>query len=169
MKDPELILIAAMDRNRVIGRDNSLPWKLSADLKKFKALTSGFPVLMGRKTWESIGRPLPNRQNLVLTRQKNFQAPGATVVHSIEEAQQQAAERDRIYVIGGEEIYSLCLPKAIRLFLTHVDAEVEGGDAFFPEWDADAYHQIAEEPFSADDRNQFDFRIVEYAKKNPII
>ncbi|MGA0333747.1 MAG: dihydrofolate reductase [Kiritimatiellia bacterium] len=169
MKKPTVILIAALDRNRVIGKQNALPWRLSADLKNFKQLTLGYPILMGRKTWESIGRPLPGRRNLVMTRQQDFQAPGIQVVHSLEEALERVADRDRLYVIGGEEIYALCFPQALRMFLTHVDAEVEGGDAFFPAWDPEAFHCIAEQSFRADEKNQFDFRIVEYAKKNPIV
>lgn len=169
MKKPSLILVAALDRNRVIGKNNRLPWRLSKDLKEFKKLTLGYPILMGRKTWESIGRPLPGRRNLVLTRQQDFKAQGGITVHSIDEALERVADRDRLFVIGGEEIYALCLPRALRMFLTHVDAEVEGGDAYFPEWDEDAYHQISETSFTADEKNQFDFRIVEYAKKNPIV
>jgi len=169
MKKPDVILIAALDRNRVIGKNNTLPWRLSSDLKRFKKLTSGYPVLMGRKTWESIGRPLPGRRNLVMTRQNEYKIPGVQVVHSLPEALEVVADRDRLFVIGGEDIYALCLPSALRMFLTHVDTDVDGGDAFFPEWDPEAYHTIAEEHFTADEKNQYDFRIVEYAKKNPII
>lgn len=169
MKNPYLVLIAAMDRNRVIGKNNRLPWRLSADMKKFKKLTMGYPILMGRKTWESIGRPLPGRRNLVMTRQPGYEALGAAVVHSLEEALERVADRDRLYVIGGEEIYRLALPRAQRLLLSHVDTAVEGGDAVFPEWDRNAYHVILEEAYSADAKNQFDFRFVEYAKKNPVL
>lgn len=168
MKKPYLVLIAAMDRHQVIGKNNRLPWRLSADLKKFKQLTMGYPILMGRKTWESIGRPLPGRRNLVLTRQFGFKALGAQVVHSLDEALESVADRDRLFVIGGEEIYRLALPRAQRLLLTYVDTEVEGGDAVFPALNLDAYHVIGEENTSADAKNQYDFRFVEYAKKNPV-
>ena len=169
MSNPYLVLIAAMDRHQVIGKNNRLPWRLSADMKKFKKLTIGYPILMGRKTWESIGRPLPGRRNLVMTRQTDYQALGAQVVHSLDEAIEKVADRDRLFVIGGEEIYRLALPRAQRLLLTHVDTAVEGGDAVFPEWSADAYHVIMEESYCADPKNQFDFRFVEYAKKNPVL
>ncbi len=166
MTPPELVLIVAMDRNRIIGKNNQLPWRLSADLKAFKQRTLGSPILMGRKTWESIGRPLPGRKNLVMTRQNDFVADGAVVVHSVEEALGQITESERLFVIGGEEIYRICLPQADRLILTFVDTAVEGGDASFPAWEPESFTQISEQHFSADDRNEFDFRIVEYAKKD---
>lgn len=158
-----------MDRNRVIGKQNQLPWKLSSDLRLFKKLTLGLPVLMGRKTWESIGRPLPGRLNLVLTRQRDFSAAGVEVVHTIEEALEKSSGRDRVFVIGGEEIYRLCIPLASRMFISHVDAAVEGGDAFFPDFDPGEYHVIDKELFSADEKNEYDFRFIEYAKKNPTL
>ena len=137
-------LIAAMDRNRVIGRDNQLPWRLPEDLKRFKAITLGHPVLMGRKTFESIGRPLPGRRNFVISRQKEYRAEGVTVVYSLEVALTLCASEPEVFVIGGAEIYRLALPRADRLYLTIIEKEHEG-DAHFPEWPRDEYREIARE------------------------
>lgn len=165
MSRPELALIAAMDRNRVIGRKQTLPWKLPADLKRFKALTMGHPILMGRKTRESIGRSLPGRRNLVLTRQADFLAEDAEVVHSIEEALARCADADKLFVIGGESVYADCLPLADRLYLTFVETEVEEGDAWFPEWDFSRFTVENEIVVPADGKNQYPCRIVDYVKK----
>ena len=134
-----LAIIVACSRNRVIGRDNSLPWHLPEDLKHFKAVTMGKPLIMGRKTYESIGRPLPGRTTLVVTRQPTWQARGVVVCRSLEQALEQAqwfvpAEDPEIIVAGGEEIYRQCLPLADRVYLTRIDQDVEG-DAVFPELD----------------------------------
>ena len=131
---PLISLIVAMAQNGVIGRDNSLPWRLPEDLKRFRAFTLGKPILMGRKTFESLGRPLPGRTNLVLTRDRSWFADGVIVVHSIEAALMQAASSDELVVIGGAEIYRLVLPVARRIYLTHVHADVPG-DITFPEFD----------------------------------
>lgn len=134
-------LIVAVARNGVIGRDNTLPWRLPADLKHFKATTLGKPIVMGRKTFESLGKPLPGRTNIVITRDENFVAEGAVVVHSLDEALQAAdavAQRDgatEIMVIGGAEIYRQALPLAQTIHYTRVLLEVDG-DAYFPELDA---------------------------------
>jgi dihydrofolate reductase len=135
-----LALIAAVARNGVIGRDNQLPWRLPGELKYFKAVTLGKPVVMGRKTFESLGRPLPGRTNIVITRDRAFAAEGVVIVASVEAALSEAdavARRDgadEIMVIGGAEIYRQTLPQADVLYLTEVQAEVEG-DAFFPDYD----------------------------------
>ena len=124
-------MIVAMDRNRVIGIDNHLPWRLPFDLKRFKSITMGKPLIMGRKTYESIGRPLPGRKNIVITRNQHFDAPGCIVVHSVDAALAAAAEADEVMVIGGGRIYELLLPRAGRLYLTLLDTEVSG-DTYFP-------------------------------------
>jgi dihydrofolate reductase len=132
----ELVLIAAVAKNGVIGKDNALPWHLPEDLKHFKALTTGHAVIMGRKTWESLParfRPLPDRLNIVVTRNPGYSAPGATVVHSLAEAQKVGAGRTA-FVIGGAELYAHALPLAQRLELTEIDAAFEG-DAHFPAFD----------------------------------
>lgn|SRR3989338_4176521 len=126
-------LIAAIDRNRVIGKDNSLPWKLPADMKRFKELTKGKPVIMGRATFESIGKPLPNRINIILTRDKNFKAEGCVVVHSVGDALKAAKGHEEIMVIGGANVYSQFINIADKMYLTFIEGEFEG-DAYFPEY-----------------------------------
>ena len=126
-------LIAAIDRNRVIGKDNSLPWKLPADMKRFKELTKGKPVIMGRTTFESIGKPLPNRINIILTRDKNFKAEGCVVVHSVGDALKAAKGHEEIMVIGGANVYSQFINIADKMYLTFIEGEFEG-DAYFPEY-----------------------------------
>ena len=144
-------LIAALSRNRVIGKDNALPWKLSDDLKRFKALTLGHPVVMGRKTYESIiaalGRPLPGRENIVVTRSPDYRAPGCRVVHSLAqalEAARAAPGGDECCVIGGEEIFRSALPVADRLEFTEIDRDFEG-DTWFPEYDPGNWQETARE------------------------
>ena len=127
-------LIAAMDRNRVIGKDGGLPWHLPEDLKHFKAVTMGKPVIMGRKTHESIGRPLPGRLNIVLTGDAAYSAEGCSVAHSAGEALAAAGDVEEVMVIGGAAVYAEWLPRAARLYLTLIDAEA-AGDAYFPAWD----------------------------------
>ena len=130
-ESPRVCLIAALAANRVIGNHNALPWHLPADLKRFKALTMGHPVLMGRKTHESIGRPLPGRRNLVITRNRGFEAPGCEVVHSLEDAIAACRGAGEIFVIGGAELYCEALARADCLEFTEIHAEFEG-DAIFP-------------------------------------
>lgn len=151
---PALSLIVAMTRDRVIGRDNDLPWKLSEDLKRFKRLTTGKPVVMGRKTYASIGRPLPNRLNIVVTRQMDFEAPGCTVAHSVGEALDAAGDVPEVMIIGGAELYQRALPHADRLFVTWVEGEVEG-DTWFPAFDLDAWEVQEEAAVPADDKNTY--------------
>ena len=155
-------IIVAASANNVIGAKGDLPWHLSDDLKRFKAVTMGKPIVMGRKTWESIGRALPGRQNIVITRRYDFAADGCDVVHSVDEAMSAAGDVDEIMVIGGSQVYEIFLPAAQRLYLTRVHADVEG-DAFFPAVDEDEWQLVSEEIHSADERNEFDcsFRIYE--------
>jgi len=164
-----IAMIWAMANNGVIGRQNKLPWHLPNDLKYFKRLTSGKTVIMGRKTYESIGRPLPNRINIVITRAKDFHAEGIKVVNSLPAALELAAAEtliasaEEVIVIGGAEIYKLCLPLAERLYVTLVHADVDG-DARFPEWDRQAYQEIGREDFSADGPNPYDYSFVVFDK-----
>ncbi len=160
-----LSLIAALDRERAIGRDGQLPWRLSADLKRFKALTLGHSIVMGRKTWDSIGRPLPGRRNLVLTRDVHFQAEGAEVFQDLDSLLQACASEDEVFIIGGGEIYQLLLPQAHRLLLTEVETTVEGADAWFPVWDEQTFHESSRVSFPADDKNQHPYHFVEYASR----
>ena len=136
---PKISLIAAIGKTtRAIGKNNQLLWKIPEDLQRFKKLTSGHPIIMGRKTFESIGRPLPNRTNIVVTRNKNFTANGCIIVNSLESALEKAGEtnREEIFIIGGAEIYNRALPLADKLYLTIVESDAEG-DAFFPEYQKD--------------------------------
>lgn len=156
-------LIVAADENRVIGLNGDLPWRLPNDLKHFKALTVGKTVLMGRKTWESLGRPLPNRQNWVVSRNPAFQAPGARLFVSLEAALRAAADEGaELMVIGGVEIFRLTLPQAQRIYLTQVHAQVDG-DTWFPPCDASKFRECAREyhPADADHAHAYSFVTLE--------
>ena len=156
-----LSLIVAMDPRRVIGDRGGLPWHLSSDLRRFKRLTMGHHLLMGRKTWESIGRPLPGRRNIVITRQAGYVAAGADVVDSSDAAVAAAGDAAEIMIIGGSEIYVMFLPAAERIYLTRVHADVDG-DAFFPA-PGDDWRLVSEATHGADARNDHDvsFRVYE--------
>lgn len=164
-----IALIWAMARNGVIGRDNKLPWYLPEDLKYFKRVTTGKPVIMGRKTYDSIGRPLPNRTNIVVTRDASLALPGVKVVTSLEEALDLAraesviSDVEEVIVMGGAEIYAQALPQADRLYVTLVHAEVEG-DAVFPPIDLDEYQELAREDFNAEGPNPYDYSFVVYER-----
>lgn len=165
----DLVLIAALDRRRAIGKGNALPWHLPDDLKRFKALTLGKPVLMGRKTAQSLGRALPGRRNLVLTRSGRAPFEGMQAVASLDEALDDAA-RDgagTLCVIGGAEVYALALPRATTLHLTHVETVVEAADAFFPDYDRDAWSVVSREHRPADARHAFAFEYVDYGRRLP--
>ncbi|WP_446008092.1 dihydrofolate reductase [Candidatus Electrothrix sp.] len=129
----EIILIAAMAANRVIGRKGDIPWDIPGEQTRFKDITMGHSLLMGRKTWESIGRPLPGRRSIVVTRNPAFQASGAEVVHSLEEGFTQTAGEEKVFIIGGAQLYQLALDRADTLILTELEQEV-AGDAFFPQF-----------------------------------
>ncbi len=144
-----LSLIAAVARNGAIGKDNALLWRLPEYLKFFKRTTLGCPVIMGRKTWDSIGRPLPGRRNIVITRNTSWQAEGAEVFHDLDSALAATADVPKVFVIGGGELYAQALPLADELVLTEVDADFEG-DTFFPEWDGSAFTEISRESHTAD-------------------
>ena len=142
---PRLAIIGAMARNRVIGAGNRMPWHLSVDLKRFRALTTGHRIIMGRKTWESLGRPLPGRENVVVTRNPHFEAPGCTVAGSLAEALAASTLPPPAFCIGGAQLYALALPLADEIYLTEIDAEFEG-DATMPEIPAGEWREIAREP-----------------------
>lgn len=160
---PEITLIAAMDDNRLIGRGGQLPWRLPDDLKRFKALTLDKTVLMGRKTWDSLGRPLPQRENRVLTRDRRFSPEGARVFHDLELAIRNPLGRE-LMVIGGAELYHQLMPQATRLQLTHVHVALEG-DAWFPPVDHSAWTEISREDRAADARHAHDFSFVTYRRR----
>lgn len=154
----EIALVVAVARNGVIGRDNGLAWHLSSDLKRFKALTMGTTLLMGRRTWESIGRPLPGRRTLVLTRDHAFRPEGAETVHDWDSARAKAA--DRLMVVGGAEIYALALPHADLIHLTEVEAEPEG-DVRFPPFDRSLYREVLREAHAAGPRDDYPYAFVD--------
>ncbi|WP_435104215.1 dihydrofolate reductase [Arhodomonas sp. AD133] len=151
MSTPTITLIAAMTENRVIGRDGRLPWRLPADMRHFVATTRGKPVIMGRRNYADIGRPLPKRHNIVLTRNMDFQAPGCTVVHDLEAALAAAGDAPEVMVIGGEQIYRLFLPRAHRIELTVIATRLDG-DTFFPEL-GDEWRETARDHHPADEQN----------------
>lgn len=151
---PLVSLIVARARNGVIGRDNTLPWHLREDLKRFKAQTLGKPILMGRKTFESIGRPLPGRTNIVLTRDPDWSAPGVIAVRSVEEALAQASGARELVTIGGAEVYRLVMPLARRVYLTNVQADVPG-DTYFPELDPTQWADVDCTAQPADAHNDY--------------
>lgn len=158
-------MIVAMAENRVIGINNNLPWYLPNDLKYFKQVTLGKPILMGRKTYESIGKPLPGRSNIVITRNESWSAPGVKTVHSLAQAFELAASiveidgQDEMMVIGGDQIYQSALPDTDRIYLTKVHAEVEG-DAWFPELDWSQWHEVGREDFKAEGPNPYDYSFI---------
>jgi dihydrofolate reductase len=161
---PLISLIVAMAQNGVIGRDNALPWRLPADLKRFKAFTLGKTVLMGRKTFESIGRPLHGRDNLVLTRDRRWLASGVIVVHSVEQALTQAGDKELV-AIGGAQIYRLLMPFARRIYLTHVHADVPG-DTFFPDFDPTQWDDVECRMHPADEEHAYPVTFVTLERRN---
>jgi dihydrofolate reductase len=159
-----LVLVAALDRNGAIGKGNALPWHLPADLKRFKALTLGKTLLMGRRTAESLGRALPKRTNLVLTRSGYVPFDGMQPVATLDEARAIAGDGE-LLVIGGGEIYALTLPLATRMHLTHVDTEVAGADAHFPAFDPAQWRIESREAHAADAAHAFAFEFVDYVRR----
>jgi len=162
---PVVSLIVAMAQNGVIGRGNALPWRLPQDLKRFRAFTLGKPVLMGRKTYESIGRPLQDRANLVLTRDRRWRARGVIVVHSLEEALREAGPAEELVAIGGAAIYRLVLPFARRIYLTHVLADVPG-DTFFPDFDPTQWEDAECITYPADEQHAYPVTFVTLVRRN---
>jgi dihydrofolate reductase len=151
---PLVSFVVAMARNHVIGRDNALPWRLPEDLQHFKAVTWGKPILMGRKTYESIGKALPGRTNLVLTRDRDWKAPGVAVVHSLDEALEHVAPAPELACIGGAEVFRLLMPLASRIHLTRIDADIPG-DTVFPPIDPSEWVELDSRQFGPDERNAF--------------
>ncbi|WP_407832674.1 type 3 dihydrofolate reductase [Vibrio rotiferianus] len=149
-------MIAAMADNRIIGKDNQMPWHLPADFAWFKRCTMGKPVVMGRKTYESIGRPLPGRLNIVISRDASLTIEGVTTVTSIENALDVVGEVDEVMIIGGGAIYSACLPMANKLYVTHIEAEIDG-DTQFPDWGSE-FKETYSEAYQADEKNAYSMR-----------
>lgn len=159
----EVSLIVAAAENDVIGNAGDIPWRLSDDWKYFKQTTLGHPVIMGRTTHEGIGKPLPGRQNIVLTRDETYEAAGCTVAHSIEEALQLAEDTSEVFIMGGGKIYEQSMPIATKLYLTRVHANPEG-DTFF-RFDPHEWELVSQEAHKADDRNQYDFTYEVYKRR----
>ncbi len=166
----KIVLIAAFAQNRVVGINNALPWHLPEDLKYFKRTTTGKAIIMGRKTYDSIGRPLPNRTNIVISRKSELKIEGVKVVDSLQAAIDLAKEVnfingvEEVMVIGGASIYEEALPKADRLYITHVHAEV-AGDAYFPEVDLSQWQEVSRDDYVASESNPYDYSFVVYDNK----
>lgn len=165
MSQPRITLIAAMAHERVIGINNTLPWDLPADMKHFREQTMGKPILMGRKTYDSIGRPLPGRQNIVVSRDAGLKIEGCDVVQSIDAAIAAAGDAPEVMVMGGASFYQQLLPRADRLLLTMIDLTIEG-DAWFPRWEDSEWREVASEPHDADEKNRWRYRFVELERIN---
>lgn len=162
-------IIAALGKNNCIGKNNSLPWNLPADLQHFKDLTKGKPIVMGSRTFESIGKPLPQRENIVLTKDPAYQAPGCKITHSIEQAIQLAEQSEmgrvsgEVMICGGESVYKQFLTVARRMYLTFIDGDFDG-DAYFPEFDKTEWKETQREAHQADEQNPYDYTFVIFEK-----
>jgi len=152
-------IIVAVAQHNVIGKDNKLIWHLPKDLKHFKETTTGHFIIMGRKTFESNGRPLPNRTNVIITKDKNYQAEGCIVVHSLKEALDFAKNESEVFIIGGGEIYKQAMPIADRIYLTKVH-QLFDGDTFFPEINMNEWTEISNQYFAPDEKNKYPFSII---------
>ena len=158
-------LIAAIGKNNELGKGNELLWRMPADMQHFIKTTSGHPVIMGRKTFESIGKALPNRKNIIITRDKNYSRPGVEVLNSLDEALDNVKNStEEIFVIGGAEIYKQAMPIADRLYITHIDATEKNADAFFPEIIPIVWNEISREEHVADEKNPVSYTFSVYEK-----
>lgn len=164
MTKPRLSIICAMDTNRVIGKNNALPWHLPADLGFFKRTTIGKPIIMGRKTFESIGKALPGRQNIVITRDRNYIASGCDTAFSLDEAMAIAKPSEEVMLIGGANLYRQTLDRADVMYLTLINHEFSG-DAWFPEIDFSQWAQVMREDHDSDEKNQFPYSFVKYVRE----
>ncbi|SFI01254.1 MULTISPECIES: dihydrofolate reductase [unclassified Bacillus (in: firmicutes)] len=158
-------LLVAMDKNRLIGKDNQLPWHLPADLAYFKKVTMGHPIIMGRKTFESIGRPLPGRTNIILTRNQNYEMEGCKVIHSIDDVKKMDEQmNEELFVIGGAEIFKEVLPFANRLYITQIE-EVFEGDTFFPEINYNEWEEVSATQGVTDEKNPYTYAYHVYDRR----
>jgi len=161
MSKPIVSIIVAMAKNRVIGKENDMPWHLPADLKHFRVMTSGKPIIMGRKTYESIGRPLPKRHNIIISRNSDYQVEGCDVVGSLEEAVALAGDVEELFIIGGGFLYNQTIDQADKLYLTFIDLAVEG-DTFFPEYEHLDITKVSSEHHKKDENNPYDYEFAEF-------
>ena len=158
-------LIAAIGKNNELGKGNELLWRMPADMQHFIKTTSGHPVIMGRKTFESIGKALPNRKNIIITRDRNYSAPGVEVLNSLDEALDNVKNtKEEIFIIGGAEIYKQAMPLADRLYITHIDAADKNADAFFPEIIPVVWNEISHQEHEADEKNPASYTFSVYEK-----
>jgi dihydrofolate reductase len=165
MKDkPSIAMIVAMSENRVIGKNNALPWHLPADLAFFKKTTLGHPVIMGRKTYQSIGRLLPGRRNLILTRDASFHIDNADIFSSVSEAIASCSNSDKLFIIGGAELFTSTLDIVNDLYITIIHADIEG-DTFFPTIDLNQWHQVSSETYPQDDKNAYSMSFIHYQRR----
>ena len=160
---PRLSILVAMARNRVIGQNNTLPWHLPADLRHFKSLTMGKTIVMGRKTYQSIGRPLPGRANIIITRQTSYEVPGAVVVNSIEDAlkvcRETSVHDSEIFIIGGEKLFRQTIKICQRMYITEIQRDFEG-DTFFPEFNPNDWEETQRDKHFSDDDNRMEYHFV---------
>ena len=161
MGKPTISIIVAMAKDRVIGKDNEMPWHLPADLQYFRKMTSGKPIIMGRKTYESIGRPLPKRHNIIISRNSEYKVEGCDVVSSLDAALEVAGDVEEIFIIGGGFLYEQTIDAADKLYLTFIDLEIEG-DTFFPEYEYLNIKKIASEAHQKDEKNPYDYEFTEF-------
>ena len=160
----KIAIIVATDEQGLIGKDNDLPWKLSADLQYFRRVTMGKPIIMGRSTHDSIGRALPGRKNIVVTKNTDFNAEGCTVVHSVAEAIEVCDSAEEVMVMGGASLYEQFLPQAERLYLTQVHASLEG-DTWFPDWQLSDWLEVSREEHLADDKNDYNYSFIVFDRR----
>jgi dihydrofolate reductase len=160
----KLAIIVATDEQGLIGKDNDLPWKLSADLQYFRKVTMGKPIIMGRRTHESIGRPLPGRQNIIITSDKAYQAEGCTVINSMSQAIEACENAQEVMIMGGASLYQQWLPTADKIYLTQVHALLEG-DTWFPDWNKAQWHEVSKEAHPADEKNEYPYSFIVYERK----
>ncbi len=161
----KLSIIAGIGKNNELGKGNTLLWHMPKDLKHFRDITSGKTVIMGRKTFESIGRPLPNRRNIIITRDKEYNTEGIEIVYSLDEAIEKVRDEDESFIIGGAEIYKQAIEKANKLYITEIDEVFPEADTFFPTIDKEIWQENKRESFSSDENNPYDYSFVEYERK----
>ena len=162
----ELTLIAAFDKNQAIGIDGELPWNLSSDLKHFKKVTTGHSIIMGRKTFDSIGKALPNRKNIVLTRNKEWKVDGVITITNVDEIYQVCENEEEVFVIGGAEIYTAFLDTATKMILSYVETEVKDADAFFPQFDMRAWQTIEKSNMIKEEKDDYHYKIITLHKSS---
>jgi dihydrofolate reductase len=162
--NPKISILVAVAKNRVIGINNTLPWHLPADLKHFKALTMGHHIIMGRKTYESIGRPLPGRTTVIVTRNAALKVAGCLVAHSLQEAIELCGNNEKVFIVGGAELYAQALPLADTMYITEIQQEVQG-DAYFPEFNRDEWQEVAREVHSQETPQPLAYHFVRYQRR----